>query len=851
MKSLDKIFQQAYDSFDGDVDPDAFITKAREIYDAPEAEKRAGASGALASGAESTWGAIKAFGNTLAGDNESVVDNAASVQSVEKTEQQQRFMQALRQETEGGDESLLDGLGNVWESVKKEPKGALHEMIAQLPNSGIALGGMWAGAKMGAKLPLPPQGKAIAAIVGGIAGLFVGNTAIETGHKAVDKASDGTFTDDDRTEALSEGITKGAVITGVDAATLKLGSLIAGAPGRAMESAVTKTLIDNGVDVSSEAAIKHALKSADLYKSVTEAGALALEKATGGLTGVGRASTEFGLQTAGEGVGEYAGEVAATGEASITEAVLESALSAPQSAVEMGVSRTLIGKGKNSRLIKDAPAPESQGSLQAQMEAMESGRKRAVLVTPGSPFPESIPAGMSTTEIEGHGTLIHRENDTEAVEKAGNGQLGEILSYGTNEQPDSDTVVTARDEQGEVIQDVSTDGRPEITEAAEQVAGAEGSIEQRPADEAALERQTHVREERVVSRRDATKILTREFTDGAITHKQFKTRLRALYGAEASVDTKEELPGGSVQSPIKKPTKQPPDPLLVFPDGSTGTKSQIDDHLNYLEQQGLTADADAFRAKVYRRQSFDEPGKPTKTAKLPPGAKPGDLLTSKGASYKTKPAAVAAIKRHGVKEYEPIKIKGGWVARAIKQPVQPENKNGIISPEKLKKGADNAQKTETKTVLKPSLPVKPERSKSVEKLVTPSTDKITKVTDNKEKKEKLGGKKAVKKTVKKQDQSPDAIVSDVLKEQGSREKAISYLRGRYGKKKLPDLVGRLDKVIEQESIQTGQDSDKKLNKQEKSAQVDEKINTKETAEQIDAAANEAATSPKKQPTRTH
>lgn len=108
--------------------------------------------------------------------------------------------------------------------------------------------------------------------------MFLGNVLLEAGGKAIEKASDEDgFTPQDRDTSLREGAVKAAVITGVDAATFKIGGVLAskmgGAAIQAGAKAETKVLMDAGVDVASLTAINSALKaSPELYRTARVAG---------------------------------------------------------------------------------------------------------------------------------------------------------------------------------------------------------------------------------------------------------------------------------------------------------------------------------------------------------------------------------------------------------------------------------------------------------------------------------------------------------------------------------------------------------------------------------------------------
>ncbi|MEE8465519.1 MAG: hypothetical protein V3S68_03515, partial [Dehalococcoidia bacterium] len=156
----------------------------------------------------------------------------------------------------------------------------------------------------------------------------------------------------------------------------------------------------------------------------------------------------------------------------------------------------------------ETPIPEPLETIEAQMDAFMDGRKPGVLLRDGDPLPPAIPEdayvyvfseeepsnGVLTdpgAEIQqiptGASVLIFRDMSMLEALEAGN--LGEALGYGIGQKPpDADATVTARDEEGRVVQDVNTDGRPEVEEAAGQAAGPGGTVEVRTPEEAIDER---------------------------------------------------------------------------------------------------------------------------------------------------------------------------------------------------------------------------------------------------------------------------------------------------------------------------------------------------------------------------
>lgn len=157
----------------------------------------------------------------------------------------------------------------------------------------------------------------------------------------------------------------------------------------------------------------------------------------------------------------------------------------------MGVA----GNEQNAPL--DNPTPEPQATIQAQTNAFIAGNKPALLITTGESLPTNLPNDIKTADIPNRGTLIYR--DDKSLQQALNGNMGEALGYGINEKPAQATgVVTARDEQGNVIQDVASDGRQSVIDAAQQVAG-NGTVQTRPIEAAMAERQAGVKSQSAIT----------------------------------------------------------------------------------------------------------------------------------------------------------------------------------------------------------------------------------------------------------------------------------------------------------------------------------------------------------------
>ncbi len=392
-----------------------------------------GITDTLWEGTKSAGRAIGATVDAYTGDNQGIVDKAAAQQAAPKDSRVEKFHQDFAQRTEalGEDPGVLDtigeGLGAVWDN----PAGAGLAIVEQLPNAVPTLAGGWAGMKGGAAAGAVAgapfagvgagPGAVIGGVVGGLAGMFLGNAAIETGHKAMGMADDGEVTDEERGQAIEEGALKGAVITGVDALTLGVGGKVAGAmqrtASRAMESATRKVLVDRGIDVTDEAAVLAARSNPEIataVRSAQESARAATDKlgrrlATGG--------TLLTMETVGEGVGEYLGEMAATGEGNVPDAVLESLLSLGQSGAETAwnVSRT---RARPDALVQPTPTAENPNPAPVERPDPSAGPLSAAAnLLPAPSIAGALPApgqtlygdGLGNVSPDGPGRDVDRE----------------------------------------------------------------------------------------------------------------------------------------------------------------------------------------------------------------------------------------------------------------------------------------------------------------------------------------------------------------------------------------------------------------------------------------------------------
>lgn len=311
-------------------------------------EKPTGILGVLGSGIKQTAGSLRTAFNVATDDEADVLESSAKSQKIPTSEAQDAFRQSVAERKETGDDSFWQGVKNVIGAAIENPKGALHETVAQIPNSAAAMGTMGAGALAGSAFG--PVGT----IAGGIVGALFGNVALETGGIAQEQVAQGDY---NRDEALKQGAIKGSVIGAVDAATMGATGLMFkpafNTARKAGQAAITKALVDKGIDPLDNMAVKAAFET---MPGLTDIGKkAAIEAMPKGIKGIGLHGAAMGLETAGEGIGEYAGSTAAGLDASFTDAAMESLMSMPQSGAQVAIGKGLA-KGKGI-LESITPAP--------------------------------------------------------------------------------------------------------------------------------------------------------------------------------------------------------------------------------------------------------------------------------------------------------------------------------------------------------------------------------------------------------------------------------------------------------------------------------------------------------------
>jgi hypothetical protein len=164
------------------------------------------AGSAVWEGSKSTGRMVGAAGNTFTGDLADVEDYALRQQLAQ--ENRPEAVKALTAEIErrkqaNPDGGLVDAIRDVGGAMIDNPEGSAQFVIEQAPNSAVALGAGWAGAKLGATGGFAiggPFGAAVGGVGGFLGGMFLGNTLLETGGKSIEKA-EGGFTEAERGEA--------------------------------------------------------------------------------------------------------------------------------------------------------------------------------------------------------------------------------------------------------------------------------------------------------------------------------------------------------------------------------------------------------------------------------------------------------------------------------------------------------------------------------------------------------------------------------------------------------------------------------------------------------------------------
>src|SRR5687768_5586330 len=358
----------------------------------PEAPKPIGLMGTIREGAKGTLRALGATADTMQGDAQGVVSAAQEQADAPKDPDLERFYQHIeeRKRALGENPSLWEGIKAVGGAAIDNPRGFGLMVAEQIPNSGAALGAAGAGALAGS------FGGPVGAAIGGLAGLAAANIGLETGHKALEAAQDKEFTPEEQSRVRQEGLVKGGIITGIDAATLGVTKFITNTTRRAVERATVKTLADNGIDVTSAAARRAAMETPEIAESVKTAQELARKGAETLGKRLAATGGAVALETVGEGAGEYLGELAATGRADALEAVIEGFAGLGTSIGEIAAAGAMNRKGLNRLLDSQEEAEKS-----AEDETRNTGVEHEAIPHPTQPEKfVAVPKVKSVAGIE-------------------------------------------------------------------------------------------------------------------------------------------------------------------------------------------------------------------------------------------------------------------------------------------------------------------------------------------------------------------------------------------------------------------------------------------------------------------
>lgn len=345
-------------------------------------------------GGKSMVRSVDAAINTAAG-NLGNVDEIAAAQKLASengTIAKQLLMEDIDyRKSQDQDPGLVSAVKNVSGAMADTPEGTAQFIAEQLPNSALSLGAGLAGAKVGAAggALLGPVGAAVGGTVGFLGGMFMGNSLLETGSKAIEKAQRGGMTEAKRIQALEEGAIKGGVITAVDAATLGLGGKLAKTFNKAAieagARAEARVLSKAGVDIADVTAVEKALSDPILRSAAKVAGQTAAKQTSTFGSKAVTAATGLTMETIGEGLGEHLGELAATGKADIYESVMEAAAgftqSVPETAMAMNKAKSndLDTKGiKEADLSIPDPVKPEKRVLSKKQETKDTVFKEAV-----------------------------------------------------------------------------------------------------------------------------------------------------------------------------------------------------------------------------------------------------------------------------------------------------------------------------------------------------------------------------------------------------------------------------------------------------------------------------------------
>jgi hypothetical protein len=189
------------------------------------------------------------------------VEDVGKLTGLEGVEKAGRGVREFAEEVQRDHPSSIQSLGDIVERPWDAVKEAAGNVLPQIP---VSLAGASAGAKLGASLPLPPQGKAAAAGIGGLAGIFAPSWLQEYTEMRGKQRESGQ---EDMGKAALTAIPAAGLETVTDVAVL--GKLIPepvrkSAVGKLVDTLAGDTLTKTGIPARAAHAGKQLLKGAGI-----------------------------------------------------------------------------------------------------------------------------------------------------------------------------------------------------------------------------------------------------------------------------------------------------------------------------------------------------------------------------------------------------------------------------------------------------------------------------------------------------------------------------------------------------------------------------------------------------------
>lgn len=340
------------------------LAKLQQYNASPQAVQDLRAAQAMASDSPLTSGIVNAgasldqLKNLITGDSEAAVRDFLGLQTYNQDNPGSLAAQKLAlayetaKDTSGNLHSIAaakQGVSDVLSSIHNDVSHASTPMdkltaiytnldafgggiVKQLPNSGVAMAGMGAGAIAGTVIGGGPVGT----VAGMLAGATLGNMGVGQSEaiqnlmakQGIDQNNPqaiAQFLQNNRGQLLQDNAIKSGIIGLTDVATLGLTGAALNAPLKAVSNRV---LTNAGIDIADSVAVKEAMKTPAIRSAIlNDAEYIASKQGT-----KAQSAGLLAADMASEGVGEYVGQGVATGDWNAKDALLEAASSVSQSA---------------------------------------------------------------------------------------------------------------------------------------------------------------------------------------------------------------------------------------------------------------------------------------------------------------------------------------------------------------------------------------------------------------------------------------------------------------------------------------------------------------------------------------